>query len=97
VTALEWRFVAPRDDRVELFGAGFDDEWLGQSLEAHGLPGGGTATVSVAVRWHGARPAVLWEVTGETQRLTAPVVDPDFDTTEASGEALWAAPTERAT
>jgi len=97
VTALEWRFVAPRDDRVELFGAGFDDEWLGQSLEAHGLPGGGTATVSVAVRWHGARPAVLWEVAGEAQRLTAPVADPTFETTEASGEALWAAPAERAT
>jgi hypothetical protein len=36
---------------------------------------------------------VLWEVTGEPLALTAPVVDPAWETTAASGEALWPAPT----
>ena len=37
------------------------------------LPAGRRPTsVAFAVRWHGARPAVLWEQTGEPVELTAP-------------------------
>ena len=73
-------------------------EWRGRPVEAHDVP---TAwgIVSFALRWHGSRPALLWEVTprlGTTGR-TAPVVrapglDPAFAAPEWSGEALLADP-----
>jgi hypothetical protein len=44
------------------------------------------------VRWHGERPAVLWEQTDPGTDLTAPVCAPDWHTTELRGEALWPAP-----
>ena len=71
---------------------GLPDAWLGQSVEVYGVPTAAGSTVSFALRWHGERPAVLWEQTGEPVRLTAPVMDPDWATTESSGEGLWAAP-----
>lgn len=71
---------------------GLPDAWLGQSVEVYGVPTAAGSTVSFALRWHGERPAVLWEQTGEPVRLTAPVMDPDWATAEPSGEGLWAAP-----
>jgi hypothetical protein len=65
--------------------------WLGQGWEAHDLP---TAhgRLSYAVRWHGERPALLWELTPwpglPPVRLTAPGLDPAWTTTQATGEAL---------
>ncbi len=71
------------------------DEWLGQALEVQGAPTH-LGSVSYAVRWHGARPALLWEVTPhagiDAVRLTAPGLDPAWSTTERTGEALLAAP-----
>ena len=49
--------------------------------------------IDYAVRWHGERPAVLWDVTGEPVELTAPVLDPGWRTVDAKGEVLWPAPT----
>ena len=72
-----------------LLPAGMPAEWLGQSFEVYGIPTAATATVSFAVRWHGDRPAVLWEQTGTPRRLTAPVAAPDWSTDEPTGEALW--------
>lgn len=60
--------------------------WLGQAVEAHGVPVG-QATVSFAVRWHGARPALLWEVGGGPVGLSTGL-DPSWRTTEPSGEVL---------
>ena len=71
---------------------GMPPEWFGASLEVHGVPVGPASAVSFAVRWHGERPAVLWEVTGEPVELTAPAIDPTWRTTAVSGEALWPAP-----
>ena len=52
---------------------------------AHGL-------VSYAVRWHGDRVALLWEVEPNEGhgpvRLTAPGLEPGWSTTERRGEAL---------
>jgi hypothetical protein len=57
------------------------------------LPTSPTTTVSFAVRWHGERPAVLWEQQGDpTVALFAPAIDPDWTTTQRSGETLWPAP-----
>jgi hypothetical protein len=67
-------------------------EWLGQNLEVHDAPTR-AGRVSYAVRWHGARPALLWECERPI-RLGAPRLDRSWSTTEARGEALLAAPTE---
>jgi hypothetical protein len=67
------------------------DRWYGQGWEVHDVP---TAAghVSYAVRWHGDRAALLWEVGPHpgvgTVRLTAPGFDPSWSTYERRGEAL---------
>ena len=67
------------------------DAWYGQGWEVHDAP---TAAghVSYAVRWHGDRAALLWEVTPhagvDRVHLTAPGLDPSWSTTERRGEAL---------
>jgi hypothetical protein len=72
---------------------GWPAAWLGRALEVHGLPSAFGA-VSFAVRWHGARPALLWAVAGGPDDLvvTAPVLDPAWRGSGPSGEALLAAP-----
>jgi hypothetical protein len=72
-----------------LFPDGIPAAWRGAEVEAHGLAVGPATTLSFAVRWHGAHPAVLWEVSGERVELRAPAVDPTWRTSAASGEALW--------
>lgn len=66
--------------------------WWGQGVEVHGIPSRHGA-VSWAVRWHGERPALLWEVEGGPDDLAvaAPGLDGAFSATGASGEALLAA------
>ena len=67
------------------------DAWLGQPWEVHGAPTH-LGRLSYAVRWHGERPALLWElephdgVTGV--RITAPGLDASWSTTDVAGEAL---------
>ena len=64
--------------------------WLGGPVEAHEI-----ATrhgrVSFAVRWHGARPALLWEC-DRPITLTCPSLGPDWSDGRARGEALLAGP-----
>jgi hypothetical protein len=72
-----------------LFPEGIPAAWRGADVEAHGLAVGPAARLSFAVRWHGERPAVLWELDGESVELSAPAVDPSWRTSERSGEALW--------
>ena len=72
------------------------DSWLGQGFEVHDAPTH-FGSMSYAVRWHGARPALLWELTPhdgvDDVRLTAPGLDPDLvDARNGAGEALLAAP-----
>lgn len=68
----------------------FPAAWRGGSLEVHhaatthGL-------MSFAIRWHGARPALLWEIEAdESIEIRCPGLDPDWSTTEAKGETLLA-------
>jgi hypothetical protein len=56
------------------------------------VPTGPSSTVSLAVRWHGARPALLWAQHGAPVELVSPVVAPDWSSGAVSGEALWPAP-----
>lgn len=79
-------------DGDALLPQGFPVQWLGQSFEVYGVPTGPESTVSFAIRWHGERPAVLWEQSGPAITLVAPTVAPEWTTVEPQGEALWPAP-----
>ena len=69
--------------------------WLGQGIEVHRAPTH-AGELSYAVRWHGHRPALLWELRARpgvsSVRLTAPGLDPGWSTEAPAGEALLAAP-----
>ncbi|GAC1593256.1 MAG: hypothetical protein NVS3B21_14090 [Acidimicrobiales bacterium] len=68
-------------------------EWIGHGLELHEAP---TAygTLSFAVRWHGARPALLWDLDVHADvgpvAITAPGIDRQWVTTDPKGEVLLA-------
>jgi len=77
---------------ADLFPAGIPADWLGTNFEVYGVPTGPSSSVSFALRWHGERPAVLWECTGEPFTLTASLVAPDWSSAERTGETLWPMP-----
>ena len=69
---------------------GFRTAWLGQPIAAHDVPLRAGAC-SFAVRWHGARPALLWDVPpGSVVR--APALDASWSSNEAVGETLLEEP-----
>jgi hypothetical protein len=76
----------------DLFPGGVPAEWLGQNFEVYGVPTGAASEVSFALRWHGERPAVLWECTGQAVTLTSSGAAPGWSTTERTGETLWPVP-----
>jgi hypothetical protein len=90
------RFVRSIERRLaddgRLLVGGMPTTWLGNNFEVHGLPTSATSSVSYAVRWHGERPAVLWEQHGKPVTLTAPDLDPRWSSNSMSGEVLWSAP-----
>ena len=92
------RFVHEVERRLatggELLPIGIPTPWRGASFEVHRVPTGVSSSVSFAVRWHGERPAILWEQIGDRSTLSAPETDPGWITSEPSGEALWHAPTQ---
>jgi len=69
------------------------EAWKGRGLEVHDAPTH-FGKLSYAVRWHGERPALLWELEphdpGATVRVTAPGLDPTWSTSEPRGDALLA-------
>lgn len=89
---IERRLARPVGDGAELLPGGLPLAWAGTDLEVYGLVTGGASTVSYALRWHGARPAVLWEQHGAPLVLTAPRTAPEWSTAAAVGEALWPVP-----
>lgn len=74
---------------AELFPAGMPGDWVSQKFEVYGVPTGPRSAVSFAVRWHGKRPAILWEQTGPLLELTAPAVGPGWRCADAQGEILF--------
>jgi hypothetical protein len=67
----------------------FPPEWAGQPLEVHDAPTQ-HGRISYALRWHGDRPALLWQCERGGVPLSVPGLDRSFSTTERSGEALLA-------
>jgi hypothetical protein len=85
--------ASPSGGKCTVLPHGIPETWWGSAFEGHGLIADPYRTISFAVRWHGPRPAVLWEVTGAPGLLiTAGKADSEWHTTEVSGEALLAAP-----
>jgi len=88
VAWVERRFA----DGATLFPQGMPTGWRGAGLEAHGLAIGPATRLSFAVRWHGERPALLWEQDGDPLALHAPAIDPSWASAAPRGETLWPAP-----
>jgi len=77
----------------------FPAAWMGGEVEIHNA-----ATthgrISFAIRWHGARPALLWDLEAEDDpglgpiTIRCPGLDPDWSTSEKQGDALLAGTSE---
>ena len=86
--------VRETSDGLALFSM-IPERWYGQGVEIHDAPTR-FGTVSFALRWHGERPALLWEIDRHDPSvpvaITCPGIDPSWRTTEDRGEALLEAP-----
>jgi hypothetical protein len=88
--------VSPRADGLVLLGV-VPPTWYGHGIEVHDAPTP-FGSLSYAVRWHGDRPALLWQldahdgVEPDAVRLCVPGLDPSWSSTQPRGEALLSAP-----
>jgi hypothetical protein len=85
--------LGPSDVGSAMLLAQYPAGWRGQDLDVREAPTR-AGPISYSVRWHGPRPALLWECENPI-RLTAPGLDPSWSTTEARGEALLAPPPDQ--
>ncbi len=67
------------------------EDWLGREAEVHGLVTA-SGVLSWALRWHGERPALLWEVSGRGPdvEVRAPGLDPGWVGNGRRGDVLLA-------
>ncbi|MCZ7536856.1 MAG: hypothetical protein M5T61_13780 [Acidimicrobiia bacterium] len=86
--AVREALVDETGESVDLL-PGFPPEWLGRDLAVHGVPVAG-GDVSFALRWHGERPALLWEGP-DALGLTASALDPGFAAPGVVGRRSWPA------
>lgn len=95
LVVLRQRLLRDAGPGIELLSA-YPEAWFGQPIEVHDAPTR-HGLVSFALRWHGERPALLWEVADPRPDLviTCPGLDPGWSSRTASGEALLAAPVSR--
>ena len=74
-----------------LLAPGFRPAWQGGPLAVYGLPTR-FGPLSYAVRWHGPRPALLWELDCRPGQgpvtVRAPALDQDWSSDQPTGEAL---------
>jgi hypothetical protein len=70
------------------------NSWLGRALEVRDAPTH-AGLLSYAVRWHGDRPALLWELQRRDKapatHLRAPGLDQSWRTDDPAGEVLLSA------
>jgi hypothetical protein len=93
LVALVDSIATETDDGIDLF-LGLEETDAGHPLEAFDIPTR-WGLLSVAVRWHGARPAVLWEIDRWDDGrpfiapvLRAPRLDPSWTGHDERGDAL---------
>jgi hypothetical protein len=80
---------SPSGGECRILPHGIPEPWWGASFEAHGITGDPFRTMSYAVRWHGPRPAILWEITGAPGLVLS---HGEWASTDATGETLLDAP-----
>ena len=87
---IESQLVAlRRNGTIDICPRGIDESWLGVNFECHKLMATPQHVISYAVRWHGERPALLWDIDGPTGlRVVASAIDTSFSSTDIRGEAL---------
>jgi hypothetical protein len=84
------RWLVDDEDGVVSLVPDWPDEWRGAPLDVRNAPTRRGA-VSYSVRWHGDRPALIWEVPPGV-RVRASGLDPAWSSEEARGEVLLAGP-----
>jgi hypothetical protein len=89
LSALRSALVSESGSTIDLL-PGFAPDWLGQPITIDALPLR-SGPLSFAVRWHGARPALLWDAPPGVE-LRSPALDPAWSSKEAAGETLLAEP-----
>jgi hypothetical protein len=89
LSALRNALVRESDSTIDLL-PGFPPDWLGQPITVDALPLR-SGPLSFAVRWHGARPALLWDAPAGVE-LRVPSLDPAWTSKEPAGETLLAEP-----
>jgi len=75
----------------------FPGAWMGGEVEVHNAVTT-HGRISFAIRWHGARPALLWDLDVDPEggggtgpiEIRCPGLDPDWSTIEPQGDALLA-------
>ncbi len=78
------------DSRTLLLLPGLASEWRGADVAVHRVPTR-WGEISFAIRWHGTRPALLWELdspSGSPITLRVPHLDFAWSSAAPSGEAL---------
>lgn len=85
----------PSGGRCTVFPVGIPHRWWGQNLEFRGVTADPARGLSAAVRWHGERPALLWEVDGPAG-LTLDA-GAEWCSSESRGDTLLPAPTVSST
>jgi hypothetical protein len=95
VCSLTRRMAAEQADQsIDLYAGWATADLLGQAIAMHAVdtPIG---KVSAAIRWHGERPALLWEALSAPAdhiELRCSALDTTWTTTQRSGEALLQVP-----
>jgi hypothetical protein len=92
LAALRAVLVRETDDGIALLGD-WPRDWIGQPIDVRDAPTR-RGPVSCSVRWHGDRPALLWDGPTDTT-FTAPGLDPGWSSSAPTGEALLAPTTTR--
>jgi hypothetical protein len=95
LVAVRTALVDDREPPVLALLRGLPETWLGQEVEVHRLPTR-AGRLSYALRWHGSRPALLWELDGPAEDpagrvervLSAPRLDRSWSSRDRAGEAL---------
>jgi hypothetical protein len=87
LATLQQALIRVEHGRVDVL-PNFPAEWMGRPVALHNLASR-HGPLSFALRWHGPRPALLWEVPPDL-RVRASSLDPSWEGHGTAGEALLA-------